>query len=80
VRLERLGNFKNPKASSRIKSAIFRFVAYKTETLFAVFWGFQAWSLSLRHECGLWTFTDRLLGGISGPDGDETNGDLGNFT
>jgi hypothetical protein len=44
---------------------------YRTSILYIVLYGCETWSLTLRDECYLRVFENRVLRGIYGPDRDE---------
>jgi len=50
---------------------------YRTIILRVVLYGYETWSLTLREECRLQIFENRVLGRIFGPKMDEVTGEWG---
>ena len=48
---------------------------YRTIFLPVVLYGFETWSLTMREECRLRVFENRVLRRISGPNRDEVTGE-----
>jgi hypothetical protein len=60
--------------SSRLLSKNIKIIIYKTIILPVVQYGRETWSLTLREECRLRVFENRVLRRISGPKSDEVIG------
>ena len=56
---------------SKLLSKDLKIKIYKTIILPVVLYGCEAWSLTLREECRLRVFENRILKGIFGPKRDE---------
>jgi len=63
--------------SSNLLSKKWKINIYRTIILPVVFYGCETWSLTLREECRLTVFENRVLRRIFGPKSDEVTGERG---
>jgi hypothetical protein len=61
--------------SSSLLSKNVKIKIYRTIILPVVLYGFESWSLTLREECRLRVFENRVLRRIFGPKRDEVTGE-----
>jgi hypothetical protein len=61
--------------SSSLLSKNIKIKTYRTMVLTVVVYGCGTWSLTLREECSLWVFENRVLMKIFGPKTDEVIGE-----
>jgi len=61
--------------SSSLLSKILKITMYRTIILSVVLYGCETWSLTLREECRLGVFENRVLRRIFGPKRDEVTGE-----
>jgi len=61
--------------SSSLLSKTLKITTYRTIILPVVLYGCETWSLTLREECRLWVFENRVLRRVFGPKRDEVTGE-----
>ena len=65
--------------SSSLLSKTLKITIYRTIILPVVQYGCETWSLTLREECRMWVFENRLLRRVFGPKRDEVTGNGENY-
>ena len=66
--------------SSNLLSKTLKIKIYRTMILPVVLYGCETWSLTLREECKLQVFENRVLRRVFGPKRDEVQGNGENYT